>query len=485
MGDRTVIIGAGPAGLTAAYELAKAGRPPLVLESDPHYVGGIARTVRYKRFRFDIGGHRFFSKNPEIEALWREVLPDDFLEVPRLSRIYYRGRFFDYPLRPLNALRNLGPLRSLLCVLSYARRRLFPIRPEVSFRDWVANRFGDRLFRTFFESYTEKVWGMKCGEISADWAAQRIRGLSLTRALLSAFGRTGGAAVKTLIDRFRYPRLGPGQMWEEMHRRVIELGATVLLDRRVVRLDRDAQGVRGIRTVDSRGGIHDTRCGHLISSMPLRDLVLSLSPPAPPPVRAAAERLRYRDFVTVALIARRAAAFPDNWIYIHDPQVRVGRVQNFRNWSPEMTPDPERQVLGLEYFCFEGDGLWTMADADLLALGEREMVQIGLLGPGEVEDGTVVRMPKAYPVYDGGYREAVASIRGWLADALPNVAPAGRNGMHKYNNQDHSMMAALLAARNRLGTDARDPWKVNTDAEYHEEGDDRAGRALPRPVATR
>jgi len=484
---RIVVIGAGPAGLTAAYELSRQGQACTVLESDPEYVGGIARTVRYKEFRFDIGGHRFFSKNPEIEELFSELLPDDMIEVGRMSRILYQGRFFDYPLRPRNALRNLGLVRAGLCVASYLYRQVFPRRPERSFRDWVSNRFGDRLFETFFKSYTEKVWGMQCEAISADWAAQRIRGLSLGRAVISAFRRRSADGVKSLIQRFRYPRLGPGQMWEATRDRLERRGTRVTMDRTVVRLARDRSGVRRILCVDSDGTPHTIECDHVVSSMPLRDLVLAMDPLAPRPIRDAALSLRYRDFLTVALVVRCADLFPDNWIYVHDPEVRVGRIQNFRNWSPDLVPDPAVSVLGMEYFCFEGDDLWTMPDDELRRLATLELDAIGLGRADEVVDAAVVRMPKAYPVYDDGYREAVTRIREWLAGAVPNVAPAGRNGMHKYNNQDHSMMAALLAARNLTGTDDRDPWNVNTDAEYHEEQDeagDRAARDHPRPVRT-
>ena len=487
-----LIIGAGPAGLTAAYELAKQGRSSTIVEADPEYVGGIARTARYKGFRFDIGGHRFFSKNDEIEALWREILPDEFIEVERLSRIFYDGKFFDYPLKPANALRNLGLRRSFMSVMSYFYRCVRPIRPERSFRDWVINRFGDRLYETFFRSYTEKVWGMRCDEISADWAAQRIKGLSLWNAAMSALGvrrlgirRPGGAVIKTLIDRFRYPRLGPGRMWERCVELVEERGCRVEMDRSVVRLERDANGVTAAICTDSRGGEHRYPCSHVISSMPLRELILALEPAAPDDVMAAARSLRYRDFLTVALVVKQRDCFPDNWIYIHEPSVRVGRIQNFRRWSEAMVPDPEVNVLGLEYFCFEGDDLWEMSDDALIELGRVEIDRIGLV-PGEaVVDGTVVRMPKAYPIYDDGYRDAVATIRDWIRTDASNIAPAGRNGMHKYNNQDHSMMTALLAARNLTGSDDRDPWNVNTDAEYHEEStqaDDTAGRAVPSPA---
>jgi len=487
--NEILIIGAGPAGLTAAYELAKAGRPSTIVEADAEYVGGIARTARYKGFRFDIGGHRFFSKNNEIEALWREILPDEFIEVNRLSRIYYDGKFFDYPLRPANALRNLGLRRSFMSVMSYLYRRLRPIRPERSFRDWVVNRFGERLYETFFRSYTEKVWGMRCDEISADWAAQRIKGLSLTSAVLSALRirRPGGGVVKTLIDRFRYPRLGPGRMWERCVELVEERGCRVDMDRTVVRLERDDGGITAAICRDAAGAEHRYPCERVISSMPLRDLVDAMEPAAPDSVVAAAGSLRYRDFLTVALIVKERECLPDNWIYIHEPSVRVGRVQNFRRWSEAMVPDPDMNVLGLEYFCFEGDDLWAMDDEALIALGRDEIVRIGLARHDAIVDGAVVRMPKAYPIYDDGYREAVAVIRNWLRAEVPNIAPAGRNGMHKYNNQDHSMMAALLAARNLLGTDDRDPWNVNTDAEYHEESseaDDTAGRAVPTSATT-
>jgi protoporphyrinogen oxidase len=456
---RTVILGAGPAGLTAAYELAKQGCHSTVLEADPEYVGGISRTVRWRGYRFDIGGHRFFSKNAEIEALWREILPDDLIEVGRLSRIYYEGKFYDYPLKAGNALKNLGLARSAACGLSYLHRRLRPIRPERSFRDWVVNRFGDRLFATFFETYTEKVWGMKCDAISADWAAQRIKGLSLLKAIF------GGASIKTLIDRFRYPRLGPGQMWEACTGRILEMGSTLEMDRTVVRIGKHSLACR-----DREGHEHTYEFDRLISSMPLRDLIEAMD--APDAIRDAASKLRYRDFLAVALIVGQRDCFPDNWIYIHDPGVKVGRIQNFRNWSPAMVPGDAVSVLGLEYFCFEGDELWT--HPDLVGLAKEELARIGLVDESKIGDGTVVRMPKAYPIYDEGYKTAVAQIREWLHVNRPDIAPAGRNGMHKYNNQDHSMMTALIAARNLLGSDDRDPWKVNTDAEYHEEVGERA-----------
>ncbi|MHC4953376.1 MAG: NAD(P)/FAD-dependent oxidoreductase [Planctomycetota bacterium] len=483
---QTLIIGAGPAGLTAAYELAKDGHASIVVESDPTYVGGIARTARYGPYRFDIGGHRFFSKNSEIVALWREILPDEFIEVPRLSRIFYRGRFYDYPLRPANAVRNLGVWQSSMCVASYVYRKARPIAPERSFQDWVTNRFGGRLFDTFFRSYTEKVWGMPCSEISADWAAQRIKGLSLSKAVLGAIGlNSRRGVVKTLIDRFHYPRLGPGRMWERCTELVKERGSEVVMDRTVVRLERDDGGIRDIVCRDQAGAEHRYPCRHVISSMPLRNLVLAMDPTPPAPVVAAARSLRYRDFLTVALVVRQEHCFPDNWIYIHDPAVKVGRIQNFGRWSKAMVPEPGVTVLGLEYFCFEGDDLWATSDDDLLELGATELDRIGLVAKDRIEDGTVVRMPKAYPIYDEGYKTAVGTIRAWLQQHVPNVAPAGRNGMHKYNNQDHSMMAALLAARNLTGRDMRDPWKVNTDAEYHEEEEQRstpAGRAVPARV---
>ena len=482
MRDGVLVVGAGPAGLTAAHELCGAGVSCRVLESDPRYVGGIARTVVYRGNRFDIGGHRFFTKNAEVEALWRAFLaPDDLREVRRMSRIYFRRRFFDYPLRPGNAFRNLGAAESALSVLSCLRRRVQPIRRERFFKDWVSNRFGDRLFRTFFESYTEKVWGVPCTEISADWAAQRIKGLSLLGAVRSMFG--GGAPVaKTLVDRFLYPRLGPGMMWEAVRDRIAAAGGVVEMDRTAVRIAHDGAAVREVTCRDGAGALHRYPAGALVSSMPLRDLVLAMDPAPPAAVVAAARGLRYRDFITVALVLRRPDPFPDNWVYIHEPGVMVGRVQNFRSWSPDMVADPRQSVIGLEYFCFLGDGLWEASDAALLERGRRELATIGLIEADDVVDGAVVRMPRAYPLYDGEYRENVRVIRDWLA-RFANLRPAGRNGMHKYNNQDHSMMAALLGARNLLGTDARDPWRVNIDAEYHEEmreDDDDAGALRAR-----
>lgn len=495
MTEAVTIIGAGPAGLTAAYCLAKAGVPTLVLEADPELVGGISRTVRYRDFCFDIGGHRFFSKSPEVEDLWTELLPDDFLVRPRSSRIFYRGKFFSYPLRPMEAFLKLGPWESLLCGLSYLQARLFPHRDPRSFEDWVSNQFGRRLFRIFFKTYTEKVWGMSCSEISADWAAQRIKGLSLSKAVLSAlkprwFQRQGGAVIKTLINSFRYPRKGPGMLWEETARKVRNLGGRIEMGATVVACRYDEVSGEWETTFERNGRSETVRSAHVISSTPIRHLARMLRPALSPAALAAAERLRYRDFLTVALIARERNVITDNWIYIHEPGVLVGRVQNFKSWSPEMVPDPALACYGLEYFCFEGDGLWSKPDADLVALARREIVQLGILRAEDIVDGCVVRQPKAYPVYDDGYADAVRIIRNELTERFPGLHLVGRNGMHKYNNQDHSMMTAMLCAKNIVaGEPLYDLWEVNEDAEYHEThapADGASGlRAVPRALAAK
>jgi protoporphyrinogen oxidase len=483
-----VIAGGGPAGLTAAYELSKHGKSCVVLEADPRLVGGISRTDTYKGYRFDIGGHRFFSKSDEVNRLWHEVLGDQFLTRSRLSRIYYDRKFFHYPLKPADALRKLGLVRSFRIVASYIQAQLRPIKPERSLEDWVVNRFGRKLFEIFFKSYTEKVWGMPTTTISADWAAQRIKDLSLVRAVTSALfgklGRNRGAVIKTLIEEFQYPRLGPGQMWEVARDRIRAQGGAVHLDRRVVRIEHDGERVTSFLAIDGDGRQTRYLGRHFLSTLPIRDLIRAMSPSPPLEVIQAAQALKYRDFLTVVLIVDRAETFPDNWIYIHEPQVKLGRVQNFKNWSPDLVPDPGKTSLGLEYFCFEGDDLWTKADGELIELGRREIDEIGLVSAADVIDGCVVRVPKAYPVYDDDYQAHVAVIRNWLKK-LPNLELAGRNGMHKYNNQDHSMMTALLAARNILGLGRFDTWKVNTDAEYHE-GEETVpdrGRAVPRTVS--
>jgi protoporphyrinogen oxidase len=489
--NHVVILGAGPAGLTAAYELSKHAVPATVLERDPKLVGGIARTNEHRGYRFDIGGHRFFSKNGEVEDLWTEILGDEMLTRDRSSRIYYRGRYFDYPLRATNALLNLGLVETALCMASYARARLRPVLPPRTFEDWVTNQFGRRLFRIFFKTYTEKVWGVSTSEISADWAAQRIKGLDMREVIKSALlpqrgPRERDRVIKTLIDRFRYPRLGPGQMWERVVELLAERGREVHMGLEVTGVSRDAQGGLTVSAKPVGGGrpVHFP-AGHVISSLPLRELILGLDPPAPPEVQAAARALGYRDFLTVAVMIDRAEVTRDNWVYVHDPGVQVGRIQNFKIWSPDMVPDQSRTCLGLEYFCFQGDGLWSAADGELVELARTELERLGICRPEEIFDGVVVRQAKAYPVYDDDYQDNVAVIRRWLAREMPNLHLVGRNGMHKYNNQDHSMMTALVVARNIAVGAGLDPWKVNADAEYHEElreGQDTTGRLVPAPL---
>ncbi len=484
--DRTipiVIIGAGPAGLTAAHELTKGGRRVAVVEQDPDYVGGIARTVCYKGFRFDIGGHRFFSKNADIEKLWTEILGDRMLVRERLSRIYYRGRYFKYPLEVRNVLENLGAAESMACVMSYAAARLKPRGEIRSFEQWVTNAFGRRLYETFFRSYTEKVWGIPCSQISADWAAQRIKDLSMLALIKRAlpFGsRNGGAVIKTLIDQFRYPAHGPGEMWQTLRDRIVAHGAAVHMGESVVSINRDEDGVTSVTTATAAGR-RTHRGSHFISTMPIRGLIGALDPAAPPEVAEAARNLKYRDFLTVALIIDQAELFPDQWIYIHEPNVKVGRIQNFKNWSPAMVPDPRYTVLGLEYFCFDSDSMWNAPDSELVAIGARELAQLGLCDAAKVVDGTVVRQRAAYPVYDAEYKQSVEVIRDFIVRELPNLQLAGRNGMHKYDNQDHAMMTGLMAAWNIMGA-SYDLWRVNSDAIYLEEdADDEGGRMVPRP----
>jgi protoporphyrinogen oxidase len=461
---RPIIIGAGPAGLTAAYEFLRHGVKPLVLEGDT-VVGGISRTANYKGYLFDIGGHRFFTKVAQVEQFWHEILGDDLLKRPRLSRILYGGKFYDYPLNLSNVLNNLGLVESAHCGLSYAKAHLFPRKPELDFETWVTNRFGWRLYTMFFRSYTEKVWGIPCTEIQAEWAAQRIKGLSLITAVKNALMSKQPAnkkdVIKTLIHEFEYPRRGPGMMWEKVADLVQQGGGEILMSHPVTRIRWESGRVTG---VEAGGSLFPG--DHIISTMPIRDLIVALDPA--PGLDAAALDFNYRDFLTVALILRKRDTFPDNWIYIHDSRVKVGRIQNFKNWSPEMVPDPETSCLGLEYFCFEGDGLWTMPDRDLIELGRRELDAIGLADAADVIDGTVVRMPKAYPVYDGTYKRGLSKVREFLP-SVPNLHLVGRNGMHHYNNQDHSMLTAMLAVRNVLGADYN-LWDVNVDEEYHEEG---------------
>ncbi|MGB5659637.1 MAG: NAD(P)/FAD-dependent oxidoreductase, partial [Thermoanaerobaculia bacterium] len=478
--SKTIIIGAGPAGLTAANELVALGRSAEVYEKDA-VVGGISRTAEYRGYRFDIGGHRFFTKVPAVQKLWEEVLGEDFLERPRLSRIYYNDRFFDYPLKPLNALRGLGPIEAGRVGLSYLWAQWAPHPTENNFEEWVSNRFGRRLYEVFFKTYTEKVWGMPCTEISADWATQRIKNLDLFKAVKNSLIGSGGdrEVITTLIDRFHYPRLGPGMMWERLTARLRESGTPVHLETPAKLVHHRDSRITAV-TVEAPGGEgnRELPADHVISSMPLRELLSSFCPPPPAEILQAASRLRYRDFLTVVLIVKQEEVFPDNWIYIHSPDVRVGRVQNFGSWSPEMVPDASTTSLGLEYFVQQGDDLWSSPDEALLELAARELAVLSLVSEKDVVDGTVVRMPKAYPVYDDAYKEVLALIRGYLA-GFPNLQVIGRNGQHRYNNQDHSMVAGMLAARNVAG-ETHDVWAVNVEQQYHEEVADDSRRVEDR-----
>ncbi|MEQ9039536.1 MAG: NAD(P)/FAD-dependent oxidoreductase [Silicimonas sp.] len=462
---QTLIIGGGPAGLTTAYELKRLddNMDVTVFEADER-PGGISRTEKYKGFGIDIGGHRFFTKVPEVNAMWKEVLGDDFIKVPRMSRIYYRGKYYHYPLRIYNALSNIGIYETVRIMLSYAKWKIRPHKKEESFEEWVINRFGGRLYMHFFRSYTEKVWGISPKQIQADWAAQRIKNLSLTKAVWNAL--TGSNNTTSLIDKFEYPRQGPGMMWEKTVDRIREKNGQVHMKSYVKKLERDGNRVTAA-VVENAEGTHRVEAEHFVNSMDMRTLIHSFDPPPPQEIIDAANTLRFRDFLIVGLILNKPDPFPDNWIYIHSGDVQVGRIQNFRAWSREMVPNDEQSSIGMEYFCNVTDPIWNEDDADLIEMAGKELEQLGLGSSDDVADGVVIRQPKAYPVYDTEYKAAVDTIHTWL-ETLENFATIGRNGQHRYNNQDHSMLTGMYAARNILGAHY-DLWQVNVERAYHEE----------------
>ncbi len=465
-----VIIGAGPAGLAAAYEICKQGGESVVLERMSQ-VGGLSRTVQRDGCRYDIGPHRFFTKNAEVNQLFKDVVADDLCTVQRLTRILYNQKFFNYPLTPLNALFGVGVTRSAAIFGSYlwaqVRKRAWPREPK-TFEHWVTNQFGYQLFDTFFKTYTEKVWGIPCSQIGADWAGQRIKGLSLGTAIWNALFRSKGKSIKTLVDEFLYPRHGAGMFYEKMADLIEEHGSTILTSRRVVRIQREDLRIRGIVVRDGCGREEEIEAESFLSSAPLTETVEMMDPAPPDEVLQACRSLRYRDHIG-AHLQYDGNPFPDNWIYVHDKRVRMARLSNYRTFSPEMADRDNISPLTVEYFTFEGDEVWSQSDEDLVALAGRELQQVGVADPNRIVKGFVIRSKKAYPVIGIGFQDHIKVIKSWL-DRLENFLPIGRSGMFKYNNQDHAIATGLLAARTVLGLGQYDPWQVNIDAEYHEGG---------------
>ena len=460
-----LIVGGGPAGLSAAHELVSCKNADVVVCEKSTMVGGISRTESHNGYRVDIGGHRFFTKNQEIQKIWTDVLGKEFIKVSRVSRIYYKHKFYNYPIRIINTLRNLGVIESVRIVISYLASYLIPIREERTFEQWVSNRFGKRLYETFFKTYTEKVWGIPCSSIQADWASQRIQGLSLKTAVVNAI--MGKSTSKSLIEEFDYPRLGPGMMWDGLKEIIEQRGGRVLVSCDVQRIRHNNNQINQVVCV-SDGAPMTRKVDSLISSMPISRLIAILEPAPPNHVLRAAEKLSYRSFLIVILIIDEEALFPDQWIYIHNPEVHVGRIQNFKNWSSNMIPKKEATSLGLEYFCNEGDEFWNLDDQSLIELASRELDVLNLSSGGSVIEGYVIRQEKAYPVYDELYKENVQVLRDYL-DKFSNLQTVGRNGMHRYNNMDHSMMTGIMAAQNLNGAH-HNVWSVNGDETYLEEG---------------
>ncbi len=450
---KVVIMGAGPAGLTAAYCLSQNGVPSLVLEKDS-VVGGLSRTIKYKNYYFDLGGHRFFTDIPEVEEIWRKVLGPDILRRNRLSRIYFNKKLFYYPLRPFNSLRGLGLWNVLLIQASFLYSRVFPSKKEETFEEWVTNRFGKRLYHTFFKSYTEKILGIPCNELRAEWAAQRIEGLSLLKAMGNAFKRGGNngngqPCARTLTQSFLYPKYGPGMMWEAMAGDLGKKGNELSMETEVVEIPWNRNRVTSLLVNQNRQE-KEIHASQFISSIPLKDLLEKFNPKPPEETLKAVNALRYRDFITLALIVNKRDVFPDQWLYIHDQGLKLGRIQNFKNWSPFMIPDPDKTCLGLEYFCSQGDEVWSLTDEELIQLGKKELEVLGFAQADEVEDASIARVPNAYPIYDSKYQDSRQALSRFLA-GIENLHLVGRNGLHRYNNMDHSMFTAMMAVENILG----------------------------------
>jgi len=461
-----VIMGAGPAGLATGYELVKNGFSPVLFDRETQ-VGGISKTVQYKGNYFDLGGHRFFTKIDSVNTVWNEVLGDQFRKTPRLSRIYYNNKFFNYPLTAMNALFGIGLLDTGKIIVSYCYAKMFPSRTENTFEEWVSNRFGKKLFTLFFKTYTEKVWGIPCSEIQAEWAAQRIKGLSLYSAIINALFKPKNSNIKTLIDEFDYPEYGPGMMYTAMEDRINSMGGYVQKRKKIVKVSHDGQKVLSVDYQNEDGTLSTQTGTDFVSSIPITELVQIMAPAPPKEVLEAAGQLKYRSLITVDVIVNQKTLFPDNWIYIHSPEVKLGRIQNFKNWSRSMVADPEKTTLGLEYFCNEGDELWNREDSELFRLAADEVAKINICQQEQIEDGLVVRVPKAYPVYDMTYPKHMATIRKYLAD-FENLQPVGRYGMFRYNNMDHSILTGLYAAQNIIaGTKINDIWNVNTPFSCH------------------
>lgn len=452
-----IIFGAGPAGLTAAHALLERKTTPYIIEKE-NKVGGAARTETYKGFLFDIGGHRFYTKFREVEQLWEKMLPNDFPSIARRSRIYYQDRFYNYPLELINTLQNLGLLESIFIFVSYLKARISPSPRIETFEEWIIHRFGRRLYETFFQRYTEKVWGISCRDLRADWAEQRIRGLSLHSVVIDLL--RGSNSIKTLIREFNYPILGSGFMWERFQEEVERQGGRIQFNTRILSLDAQRDTIREAhvqieKTTSSITG------KHFISTIPLKELIGRINPSPPLEILEASRRLKNRAFIQVGLIVKGNPLFPDQWLYIHYPGVKVARIQNFRNWSSAMIPDPEKTSLGMEYFCDAGDDFWNKPDQELIELAKYELEKINLAQAAEVVDGVVFRQTNAYPVYDPDYRQQIKLIRGYLSKYV-NLQTIGRNGIHQYNNMDHSMLMALRAVENMFGG-KMDLWEPDYD----------------------
>lgn len=476
MKNEVLILGAGPAGLSCAHGLCERSVCPIVWERHEQ-VGGLCRTIPYKGFKFDVGPHRFFTRNDEVDGLWHSAGGADILSVKRLTRILYRNHLFRYPLQPLDALRGLGIGTSVGALFSYIRQRATSSKiPPAHFEDWVIREFGKVLYEIFFKTYTEKVWGIPCAQIAAEWASQRIKGLDLGKALLYAVMPflNRKQRVKSLIDEFDYPRLGAGQVYEKMAQGVVQGGGSIVLGATAHMITHDGNRVTYVEGLDSKGrfGCH---VEHLFSSIPLTEFVMKLRPMAPERVLDAVRALYYRDHITVNLIVRRASVFPDNWVYVHSPEVRMARIASYGNFSTEMLTSPSKSALSVEYFTFAHEDLWRMGDSELVELATEELCRVGLVREDEVEDGFVLREKDAYPTYFTKYRQHLDIVKDYLA-VFKNVMVMGRGGMYRYNNQDHSILSGLLAARNYCG-EQHDLWEINEEKEYLEE------KKVPLPIS--